>query len=867
MAGLFRPKALLQIYRAGVLAAFVLIIHQQAGWVADQKAPAVTLRDAGRFFPEARQIQVHDPSRGLHVVTDPLDKTLGGLMTTAPWTDHIIGYSGPNNLLIVLDPGGTIIRVELLGSGDTREFVDMVREASDFLPALTGWKPNEQSPPEIDAVSGATLTSFAVLEGVQERLLGAAPSLRFPDPVTLEEVQTIFPEAHTLQSETNGVRVFNFANELIGIALRTSPQADNISGYQGPTECLVGLDAGGQTVTGFRLRKSYDTPSYVKQVREAGSVHRLILNRTVEDLAKLKYPRRNLQGVSGATRTARAIVESVQRRFAAEVEERDPSPGWRPKTRDLAMAGVIIAALLMAFTTLRGRRWARLAWQLFLVGYVGLVNHDLLSLSLFAGWTSHGLALQAAPGLVLLTAAALLIPWGTRRQFYCHHVCPHGAAQQLLGTVFRRRWTIPTKVERWMKRIPGLLLSLIIIALLMGWGWDLAALEPFDAWNWKSAGVATLTLAVFGLVTSLFIPQSYCKYGCPTGAIFSFLRSSGSADRWGRRDALALLLLLAGVAVGGAVRARPHSAPELEPILLTGHTMGTTWSVKVRDELASPPVLEKTIAKEFEWAESLTSHWREETQISKFNRTHSTDPMKVPWPVMTLSRWSAEISRETKGAFDITVGPLVRLWGFGPGAQRDRDPTEADLKALRPRVGWEKLELLDDGLRKQHPELEVDLSSIAKGWAINKVVDRMEFQSYTDFLVEAGGELRAVGRWEIAIEHPTRTTTLLDESIATSGSYRQNYDKGGKRCTHLIDPRTGRPVTHRTVSVSVRHKDCARADAWATALNVLGVKEGMPVAKRLDLAAQFVVERSEGDLEVIGSPAWTKREQEVAAGR
>jgi thiamine biosynthesis lipoprotein len=161
----------------------------------------------------------------------------------------------------------------------------------------------------------------------------------------------------------------------------------------------------------------------------------------------------------------------------------------------------------------------------------------------------------------------------------------------------------------------------------------------------------------------------------------------------------------------------------------------------------------------------------------------------------------------------------------------------------------------------------LDLSGIAKGWAINKVVDRMEFQSYTDFLVEAGGELRAVGRWEIAIEHPTRTTTLLDESIATSGSYRQNYDKGGKRCTHLIDPRTGRPVTHRTVSVSVRHKDCARADAWATALNVLGVKEGMPVAKRLDLAAQFVVERSEGDLEVIGSPAWTKREQEVAAGR
>ena len=867
MAGLFRPKSLLPFYRAGVLAAFVLIIHQQAAWVADQKAPAITLHDAGRFFPEARHIEVHDPSRGLHMVTDPLDETLGGLMTTAPWTDHIIGYSGPNNLLIVLDPGGTIIRVEFLDSGDTGEFVDMVREAADFLPALVGWKPNEEPPPEVEAVSGATLTSFAVLEGVQERLLGAAPSLRFPDPVTLEEVRAIFPQANRLETETNGVRVFDLSGELIGIALRTSPQADNISGYQGPTECLVGLDAEGKTVTGFRLRKSYDTPSYVAQVREAGSVERLFLNRTVEELAKLKYPRRNPQGVSGATRTARAIVNSVQERFAAEIEERNPSAGWRPQTRDLAMVGVIIAALFMAFTPLRGRRWARLAWQLFLVGYVGLLNHDLLSLSLFAGWSSHGLALKAAPGLVLLTAAALLIPWGTRRQFYCHQICPHGAAQQLLGQVFRRRWTIPPKIDRWMKMIPGLLLSLAIIALLMGWAWNLAALEPFDAWNWKTAGVATLTIAVTGLLASLFIPQGYCKFGCPTGVIFSFLRSSGSADRWGKRDGVALALLLAGLGVVGAVRARPQTEAEPEPIKLTGHTMGTTWSVKVRDDLASAPVLEETIAKEFEWAESLTSHWRVDTRISIFNRAQSTDTMKVPWPVMTLSRWSAEISRETMGAFDITVGPLVRLWGFGPGAQRDRDPTDAELDAVRLRVGWEQLELLDDGLRKQHPELELDLSGIAKGWAINKVVDRMEFQSYTDFLVEAGGELRAVGRWKIAIEHPPRTTTLLDESIATSGTYRQLYEEGENRSTHLIDPRTGRPVTHQTVSVSVRHKDCARADAWATALNVLGVKEGMPVAKRLDLAAQFVVERSEGDLEVISSPAWKAREEEVGEER
>ena len=350
----------------------------------------------------------------------------------------------------------------------------------------------------------------------------------------------MFPDADGMEADASGSsRVFDSSGALLGFVLRTSPQADNISGYQGPTECLVGLDVNRRTVTGFRLRKSYETPDYFEQVREAGSVQRFMLNRSIEELAELQYPRRNLEGVSGATRTARSIVNGVQRRFAAELEEKNPE-SWSPKTRDVAMVGVIVAGMVMALTSLRGNRWVSVAWQWFLVGYVGLVNQDLLSLSLFAGWTSHGLALKAAPSLVLLTAAALLVPWGIRRQFYCHQICPHGAAQQLLGKAARHRHSVPAKVDRWLKMIPSVLLALAIGALLMGSAWDLAALEPFEAWNWKTAGVATMTIAVVGLVASLFIPQAYCRYGCPTGVIFSFLRSPGSGDRWGRRDSLAL---------------------------------------------------------------------------------------------------------------------------------------------------------------------------------------------------------------------------------------------------------------------------------------------------------------------------------------
>lgn len=863
MAGFCKPTTLLRIYRAGVLLAFVVLIHQQADWLANQKPPEVSLRQAGRFFPDARSLDVPDPERGLHVVADPLGKTLGGLMTTAPWTDHIIGYSGPNNVLIALDPEGTVIRVELLESGDTREFVDKVRNATDFLPSLTGWKPNEQPTPDVEAVSGATLTSLAVLEGVQQRLIGAAPSLRFPDPITLKELRPLFPDATHLESGPSATRVFDTSGEMMGIALRTSPQADNISGYQGPTDCLVTLDADMQKVTGFRIRKSYDTPSYVDRVRKAKSLQHLFLNRSIEELAELKYPRKKLDGISGATRTARAIVNGVQRRFAAEMEASDPQSPWQLQTRDWAMIGVIIGGLVMAMTSLRGHRWVPIAWQLLLVGYVGLVNHDLLSLSLFAGWASHGLALKAAPGLVLLTAAALIVPWGIRRQLYCHQICPHGAAQQLLGKLINHRRTLPQTADRLLRMAPTLLLGIAIATLLAGWTLDLAALEPFEAWNWSSAGTATIAIAVTGLIASLFYPQAYCRYGCPTGVIFSFLRSSGSADQWSRRDSMAISFLVAGVVAVAAVRARPHDEPEVEPMLLTGHTMGTTWSVKIHDELASPPTLEKTIGKEFDWAESLTSHWLPDTLLSTFNRTQSVEPMEASWPVMMLSRWSAEIGRETDGAFDITVAPLARLWGFGPNAQPAAIPTNAELESVRQYVGWNNLDILDDALRKVHPKLEFDLSSIAKGWAVNKVVDKLVFQRYTHFLVEAGGELRAVGRWNVAIEHPMRAITLLNESLATSGTYRQQFENDEEQYSHLLDPRTGRPITHQTVSVSVRHPDCARADAWATALNVLGVEEGMPIADRLELAAQFVVEDPNMSLEVISSSEWKKRDAVV----
>lgn len=852
---------ILRAYRAVLLIIVVVVIHAQARWFEAQRPAPVSLRKAQKYFSDAHRVQLRDAERGLYVVTDSRGNTKGALLTTAPQTDHIIGYSGPNNLLVVLDDRGAIRGIELLHSGDTEEHVKKVKADTNFFRSFLNWKPSEDPPLDLAGVSGATLTSFAIIEGIQQRLVGAAPSLRFPDPITIEEVQVMFTNAVRLVAERARFQVLDASGKLLGFAVRTSPQADNMRGYRGPTECLVALAANGRTVIDIRIRRSYDTDSYVDQIRRAEAFLKLFLGRSIEELAAFEYPKERIDGVSGATLTAQAVAGGVQRRSAAELKAQTASNGWRAKPRDYALAAVIVIGVGLSLSPWRGNWWVRIGWQLVLVGYVGLVNHDLLSVALFGGWAANGIALQAAPGLVLLGAAALIVPWTTRRQVYCHQICPHGAAQQLLGRLSRKKWSVPAGWTRALEFIPGLLLGLALLSLVVGLNIDLAKLEPFDGWVWRHASAGMLIFAAAGLVLSVFVPQAYCRFGCATGALLNFMRSAGAADRWSRRDLAALILVLTALLAAVGVRVWPRSEPEPVPASFTGRTMGTSWTVKIHDEIANPASFEKEIVSELEVAEKLTSHWRTNTDLSIFNATETTDPMPVPWPVLTLARWSAEISAASEGAFDVTIGSLVRLWGFGPGPRRTEPPSEEEIAAARASVGWRKLELLDGMLRKEDPKLQVDLSSIAKGWAIDQVAKLLDLRGYTNYLVEAGGELRARGGWKIAIEHPTRTCVLTNEAIATSGTYRQNFRTGERQYSHLIDPRTGYPVTHNTVSVSVRHAECARADAWATALNVLGFEQGLPLAEKLDIAAEFVVERRPGKFEVQASSAWKKKSQ------
>ena len=220
-----------------------------------------------------------------------------------------------------------------------------------------------------------------------------------------------------------------------------------------------------------------------------------------------------------------------------------------------------------------------------------------------------------------------------------------------------------------------------------------------------------------------------------------------------------------------------------------------------------------------------------------------------------------QISAATNGAFDITVAPLVNAWGFGPAGRPTETPAAAEIETLRLRTGWDLIDLDQTAVQvtKTHRDLIADLSAIAKGHGVDRVVETLEAAELTNFMIEIGGEVGARGvnqknlPWRIGIERPVPgeravelVVPLVDTSLATSGDYRNYYELDNKRISHTIDPRTGYPITHNIASVSVVHSSCAHADAYATGLLVLGL-EGLDLAEDFGRFSYFLI-REDNDI-------------------
>lgn len=321
------------------------------------------------------------------------------------------------------------------------------------------------------------------------------------------------------------------------------------------------------------------------------------------------------------------------------------------------------------------------------------------------------------------------------------------------------------------------------------------------------------------------------------------------------------LLVLAGLSVHRLVLAPVPTTKEPDGGLLRGEAMGTTWSARLGAEASIEPAeAGQLIEAAFNRVNASMSTYREDSELSQLSRHPVGEPFSVSEPLLAVLEAAEDISRRSGGAFDVTVGPLVRLWGFGAG-RATSEPTEAELAAARESVGYARLGLDPAGrtATRAVAGLQVDLSAIAKGFAVDLAAEALEGAGVRNYLIELGGELRVSGQralgkpWRVGIEAPRedgtravhRVLVLEAGCVATSGDYRNYRDTPDGRVSHTIDPRVGRPVPRTVASVSVVHPRCTMADGWATALTVLGREEGMAVAEREGLAVLLLARAGE----------------------
>ncbi|WP_428430637.1 FAD:protein FMN transferase [Photobacterium chitinilyticum] len=316
-----------------------------------------------------------------------------------------------------------------------------------------------------------------------------------------------------------------------------------------------------------------------------------------------------------------------------------------------------------------------------------------------------------------------------------------------------------------------------------------------------------------------------------------------------------ILLLVFAVTLTGC-------GDQRELIHLNGSTMGTYYSIKLikQEGLPAASELQAEIDRRLELVNDQMSTYRKQSELSRFNQHTSNQPFEVSADTAKVIAEAIRLAELTDGALDVTVGPVVNLWSFGPEARPEKTPTAEELAKRREIVGVRHLSVDGNTLSKAIPELYVDLSSIAKGFGVDIVAGYFDELNVADYMVEIGGELSLQGNnlkgvpWRIAIEKPTddgsRSVQEIiepgDMAVATSGDYRNYFEQDGVRYSHLIDPKTCKPITNRVVSVTVLHPSSMTADALATAFSVMGEEKSLELAQQENLPVLLVVKTEQG---------------------
>lgn len=314
-----------------------------------------------------------------------------------------------------------------------------------------------------------------------------------------------------------------------------------------------------------------------------------------------------------------------------------------------------------------------------------------------------------------------------------------------------------------------------------------------------------------------------------------------------------------------------EQVPPDPTVRITGSTMGTSYDLKLvpTPEHPLPADLKKQIDTLLAGINQQMSTYDPNSELSRFNRNPSTDWIAVSPELQQVVADGLQISDLSNGMFDITVGPLVNLWGFGPEPRRDAAPADAAIAQARERVGYWLLQAREQppALKKERADLYVDLSAIAKGYGVDRLTALVEAVGIQDYLIAIGGEIRAKGHnglnqpWTIAIEKPVagqraveRLIRIGDHSVSTSGDYRNFFEQNGQHYSHIINPRTGRPAPRTLASVTVISDQSMMADATATALMASGPDAGFRLASEHHLAAFFIIVGPDGSFRERQTP-------------
>lgn len=290
---------------------------------------------------------------------------------------------------------------------------------------------------------------------------------------------------------------------------------------------------------------------------------------------------------------------------------------------------------------------------------------------------------------------------------------------------------------------------------------------------------------------------------------------------------------------------------ETQSFSFGGHTMGVEYSVRIAGRVSAgkQSQIRRSVSDLLAILDSKLSTYRPDSEVCRFSALQDTNWYPVSGCTVRIVEAARYVSEMTDGAFDVTADPLVRLWGFGPERKGDTIPSGEEIEAAHARVGFRRLHssLEPPALRKEYCNVSIDLSGIAKGFAVGEVANLLNALGTTNYLVTIGGELCARGKWMIGIEKPggdggtvQRTFELRDAAASTSGGYRNFFEKEGRHYQHVLDPRTGRPVTNAVLSATVIHPNAARADALATAFVVMGAETAIAFADTRQIACLFV---------------------------